>query len=97
MTNTELNATIRNLKDLRSMMEELQAEITTAEDQIKAEMTARNAEEISTFDEIAGFAHKVRWTTFTSSRLDSSALKKALPEVAERFTKVTQSRRFSIA
>lgn len=32
----------------------------------------------------------------TSSRLDSTALKKALPEIASQFTKQTTARRFSI-
>ena len=97
MTNTELNATIRNLKDLRSMVEELQQEISATEDIIKAEMTAREADEITSYDEVAGFAHKIRWQFITSSRLDTTALKKALPDIAERFTKTTGSRRFTVA
>ena len=41
-------------------------------------------------------AFKVSWKTFTSSRLDSTALKKALPEIAAQFTKQTTARRFSV-
>lgn len=33
----------------------------------------------------------------TSARIDTSALKKALPDVAERFTRETTVRRFSVA
>lgn len=33
----------------------------------------------------------------TSARIDTSALKKALPDVAERFIKETTVRRFSVA
>ncbi len=97
MTTQELNATIRNLKDLRAMVSELQAEITAAEDAIKAEMTASGTDTITSFDEIAGFSHKIMWTAYTSTRLDGAALKKALPEIAERFTKVTTARRFTVA
>ena len=97
MTHAELTTTIRNLKDLRNLAEQLQAEITAAEDAIKAEMTAQEADEISIFDEVAGYAHKIRWTTYTASRLDGAALKKALPEIAAQFTKTTTARRFSIA
>lgn len=39
---------------------------------------------------------KVTWKAVTSSRLDSTALKKALPKIAARFMKQTTTRRFSI-
>ena len=70
------------------MKEELEAEIAAAEDAIKAVM---GDEELLT----AG-AYKVSWKTFTSSRVDTTALKKAMPEIAEQFTKQTKSRRFAI-
>ena len=35
--------------------------------------------------------------TVTSSRFDSTAFKKAMPELAEHFTKSTTSRRFIVA
>jgi predicted RNA-binding protein with RPS1 domain len=38
MTTAELTTTVRNLKDLMTMKEELEAEITAAQDAIKAEM-----------------------------------------------------------
>lgn len=88
MSNPNLESTIHELLELKRMREELEAEITTLEDAIKAAM---GAEELLT----AG-AYKVTWTTFTSSRLDTTALKKALPEVAARFMKTTTSRRFSV-
>lgn len=40
--------------------------------------------------------HKVRWKTFTTSRVGTTALKKALPEVAATYTKTITARRFSI-
>ena len=88
MSNPNLESTIHELLELKRMREELEAEITTLEDAIKAAM---GDEELLT----AG-AYKVTWTTFTSNRLDTTALKKALPEVAARFMKTTTSRRFSV-
>ena len=88
MSNPNLESTIHELLELKRMREELEAEITTLEDSIKAAM---GDEELLT----AG-AYKVTWTTFTSSRLDTTALKKALPEVAARFMKTIISRRFSV-
>ena len=88
MSNPNLESTIHELLELKRMHEELEAEITTLEDSIKAAM---GDEELLT----AG-AYKVTWTTFTSNRLDTTALKKALPEVAARFMKTTTCRRFSV-
>ena len=88
MSNPSLESTIHEILDLKRMREELDATIASLEDSIKAVM---GDEEILT----AG-AYKVSWKTFTSSRVDTTALKKALPEVAAQFTKQTTARRFSI-
>ena len=88
MSNPTLESTIHEILDLKRMREELDATIIALEDSIKAVM---GDEELLT----AG-AYKVSWKTFTSSRLDTTALKKALPEVAATYTKTTTARRFSI-
>lgn len=88
MSNQSMEAKVKELMELKRMKEELEAEITAAEDEIKSVMG--NEEML-----LAG-AFKVTWKAVTSSRLDSSALKKALPEVAERFMKQTTTRRFCV-
>jgi len=88
MSNPSMEAKVKELMELKRMKEELEAEIAAAEDTIKAVM---GEEELL----LAG-SYKVSWKTFTSSRLDSTALKKALPEIAAQFTKQTTARRFSI-
>ena len=88
MSNPNLEATIYEILDLKRMREELDATIATLEDNIKAVM---GDEELLT----AG-AYKVSWKTFTSSRVDTTALKKALPDIAAQYTKTTTGRRFSI-
>ena len=79
---------VKELMELKRMKEELEAEIAAAEDEIKAVMGSEET--------LLAGAFKVSWKTFTSSRLDSTALKKALPEIAAKFTKTTTARRFSI-
>lgn len=91
MSINELATKIRELKELKVMAEEIAAEITSIEDEIKSEMTARDT------DEMTVDVYKVRWTKVQSNRFDTSAFKKAMPELAEKFTKTTESRRFSIA
>ena len=88
MSNPTLESTIHEILDMKRMREELDAEINALEDSIKAVM---GDEELLT----AG-AYKVSWKTFTSSRVDTTALKKELPEIAAQYTKQTTARRFSI-
>ena len=88
MSNPNMESKVKELMELKRMKEEIEAEIAAAEDEIKGVM---GDEEIL----LAG-AFKVSWKVFTSSRLDSTALKKALPEIAAQFTKTTTARRFSI-
>ena len=88
MSNPNMEAKVHELMELKRLKEELEAEIAAAEDAIKAVM---GEEELL----LAG-SYKVSWKTFTSSRIDTAALKKALPEVAAAYTKQTTARRFSI-
>lgn len=82
---------IKEIRELMRMKEELEAEITAAQDEIKAQMTAENVYEYH------GTDYKVTWNEVTSTRVDTTALKKALPDVVARFTKTTTSRRFCLA
>ena len=88
MSNPNLTPKITELMELKRMRDELDAEIQAAEDEIKAAMGDE--------DTLLAGPFKVTWKTITSSRLDSTALKKALPEIAARFMKQTTTRRFSI-
>jgi putative phage-type endonuclease len=45
----------------------------------------------------AGATHKATWSRFEVNRLDATALKKELPEVAVRFTKVSKGERFIVS
>ena len=88
MSQAEIITTITELQELRRLQEELEAEIQAAQDKIKTAMG--DAEELR-----AG-AFKVTYKAVTSSRLDTTALKKLLPEVAERFMKTTTTRCFQV-
>lgn len=88
MSNPNLTPKITELMELKRMRDELDAEIQAAEDEIKDTM--------GDDDTLLAGPFKVTWKAVTSSRLDSTALKKALPEIAARFMKQTTTRRFSI-
>ena len=70
------------------MSEELQAEIDALQEAVKDFMGSEESM-------IAG-AFKVSYKSVTSSRLDSTALKRELPDVAARYTKQTTTRRFTV-
>lgn len=83
-----MEAKIRELQELKRMREELEAEITALEDAIKAGMGER--------EELTAGAYKVTWKPVTSRRIDTAAMKKALPDVCERFMRETIVRRFCV-
>ena len=86
--NTDIISKVQELMELRRMAEELQGEIDALQEAVKRFM---GSEETM----IAG-AFKVSYKSVTSSRLDSAALKKELPEIAARFMKQTVTRRFTV-
>lgn len=91
MTIKELEAKVLEIKELERMSEELAAEIDAAKDEIKSVMDAEN------IDSMTVGVFKISWKMVTSCRFDTTAFKKALPEVAARFMKESSARRFVIS
>lgn len=82
---------IHELRELEQLIAQCEAEAEAIKDMLKAKMTEENTERM-TVD-----IYEVRWTTVKSERVDTSALKRSFPEIAQQCTKTTTSRRFSIA
>lgn len=91
MSTYEIENKVKELRELKRMQEELTAEIEAIQDSIKKHMDSAG------MDTLLGMDYKITWKAVTTSRLDSTALKKALPDVAERFTRTSTTRRFVIA
>ena len=91
MSRNEIVAKIEALNEWEALMEEARAEAEAIRDSIKAEMLDRDTETLE-----AG-AYIVRWTSTLTQRLDTTALKKSMPEVYKSFIKQTASRRFTIS
>ena len=89
MTAHELEAKIRELRQLQSLMDEAQAEAEAIRDAIKAHM--------GDTEELRAGEYKVTWKSIKTARLDATALRKTLPEVAARFMVETTTRRFCVA
>ena len=86
-----MNAKVKELRELKRMADKLAGEIEAIQGEIKQHMTEQDT------DTLTGLDWKVTWKAVTSKRLDSTALKKALPDVAAQFTKESVSKRFVLA
>ena len=91
MSINEMENKIKKLQEWEALAEEAKAEAEALRDEIKAEMLARETEEI----EAGRFI--IRWTSVLSNRFDTTTFKKEHAEMYKQYTKQTQSRRFSIA
>ena len=87
--NNDIIAKVQELMELRRMSEELQTEIDALQEAVKDFMGSEESM-------IAG-AFKVSYKNVTSSRLDSAALKRDMPNVAALYTKQTTTRRFTVS
>ena len=79
----------RELRQLQALIEEAQTEAEKLRDEIKFLM--------GDTETIQAGEYRISWKPVKSMRLDVSALKKALPDVAQAFTRESTARRFCIA
>ena len=84
----ELESKVRELRELQTLAEELDAEMEIIKDQIK--------EYMGTCEEIKAGPFRVTWRTITTGKLDTVALRRMLPGVAQQFTKPSTVRRFCV-
>ena len=89
MSTHEIESKVRELRQLQALIDEATAEAETIKDAIKAHM--------GDTEELRAGEYKVTWKAVTASRLDTTALKKALPDIAAAFTRSTTTRRFCVA
>lgn len=88
MSITEMECKARELRQLQALIEEAQQEAEALKDAIKAAMGDSEA--------VVAGEYRITWKPIKSARIDTGALKKALPEVAAAFTRETTVRRFQV-
>ena len=91
MLTIEITSKIEALQEWEALAAEAAAEIEAIKDTIKRELDSHGVEELEAGQYI------VRWTSVLANRFDSTAFKKAMPEVYKAYTKQTASRRFTIS
>ncbi len=85
----DINAIMRELAEYSRLADEIGATIENLKDNIKQYMQDNNV------DTVTGTEHKATYKTVTGSRIDTTAIKKDLPEIAAKYTKTTATRRFT--
>ena len=91
MATNEIISKLNELTDLRQMIEELNAEVEAIQDEIKAHMAEMDT------DTITAGQFKVTWKSVASTRIDTAALRKDLPEIWQEYGKTSTTRRFNVA
>lgn len=89
MSNNELTAKVRELRQLQRLIEEAQAEADAIKDSIKQHM--------GEVEELHAGEYKITWKPVISSKLDTKALKAAYPKLFEAFTRESVTRRFCVS
>ena len=91
MSTNDLVMKVEKLKELEELLEEVKTEAESVRDEIKQEMLTQDTEELEAGQYI------IRWTSVLTTRFDTTAFKKVLPDVYKAYTKQITSRRLSIA
>lgn len=86
----EIIKTVSLLLEYEELLDALNEEIKTLRDELKEELECRGV------DALECGCHTIRYQTIISNRLDSTAMKKAIPQVYMSFLRPYTSRRFTI-
>lgn len=84
-----INEVMKQLAEYIRLSDELNATIDSLKDDIKKYMIDNN------MDVLNGKEHKASYKSVTSSRIDTTAIKKELPDIAAKYTKTIESKRFT--
>ena len=91
MNKKELMEKVEALNEWEAILEEAKEEADAIRDEIKADMTEKEVEELDLGQYI------IRYTSVLTNRFDTTSFKKTYGELYKAFTKQVTSRRFSIA
>ena len=91
MTKFEIARKSKKYREIQAMIKELEGEA----EMIKTELTTLM--EAMDIDVIEADIFTVRWTPYTSNRVDTNALRKELPDIAARYMVTSKTKRFQIA
>lgn len=86
-----IDAKVMELLELRRMADELTGEIAAVQGEIMTHMNLAGVDELTTDH------YRVSWKVVKSARVDTAALRKAMPEIVQAFTRTQETRRFTVS
>ena len=90
MSNEKILEMVRTYKELSVFVKQIEEEIEAVKQSVIDELNKRQV------NELIVDVFTIRYTSYTTSRIDSQAIKRELPEIAAKFTQMTEAKRFSI-
>lgn len=84
----DINIMFSELAQYTRIMEEATATVDSLKDEIKQYMIDHNT------DSLTSNEHKATYKAVQSSRIDTTALKKDMPDIVAQYTKITETKRF---
>lgn len=91
MTERMIENRIKKIQTIEAQVKDLEAQAEAIRAELKADLEEKGVDELKTKNFV------LRWKEIISNRLDSKALKAALPDVYGQFCRSCSSRRFTIA
>lgn len=86
-----IDSIMKELAEYIRMGEQIAATVDGLKDQLKEIMRAQGV------DTLTGTEHKATYKAVSSSRIDTSALKRDMPAVAAQYSKTTETLRFTFS
>lgn len=90
MTNEEITKLATEYRTIQAEQKALEEKLSAVREQITNHMQAEN------LNTLRAGVFTIKWTPCSSRRIDTTTLKSEMPEIAEKYTKITESRRFEV-
>ena len=89
MSENDIIRKVKLLREMQQLAEEAQAEAEALKDELKAHM--------GTSEELSAGEYRITWKPVESARVDTAALRREMPSIAEAFTRKSPARRFCVS
>lgn len=89
MTERQIANRVKKIKELEEQLNTISGQIDALKSEIQGEMKE--------LEHLTACGYVVNWVKVTTNRLDTTRIKKELPEIYSKYIKESHSRRFSIS
>lgn len=90
MSIKEMDSKVMTLRELRSEIDRMTAEVEAIKDELKEQMINQGTEVLT------GNGWKASWKIVEGTRVDTKAMKAAVPEIVAKYTVTTRTSRFTL-